>query len=336
MTRRLLVGAVLAACVPGQDELPAPQPTEVVVALPRPCAEQAVAVIHRVLPEAAVRIEAPARSLELARAAGQRVLFGFPEHVLRGLAAEGLLRSGPDAPPEGFTVPWCVPYGIVSAPAVPLADAVDLLELAIGAGGDLRLGLCGPEVDPGFWLGVMARETVGPRGADGGLAMWLALDARAAGSYEPTLAHVLAAVRARALDVAIVPAPVGEAAAAAGGLVFRPLRPADATLGWLGVGLRADGEPAAAAVAAFRALAALPATELELRPADVSPGQPRLGFDAATAALARFDATIRGQGRGIEQLDEWLDVGFGLLFVVFLVFVYFRLRRSEPNGFSQE
>ncbi len=191
-----------------------------------------------------------------------------------------------------------------------------------------RLGLVGPEVDGGMWLAAMQQRLLRGDGEDAGIALWTTLDARAGRLYDDPAAV--------ARDLA-----AGRLAAAIGprrwfhDVVDRhavPLRVAAVPgVAWRGIAVAAGGGERARRLAAdlqeperLRALAAaVGLTVVEPRPVSLQP-------ELARHWWQRFDTQVRGRGRGAEQLADWLDLAFGIGFLVCGWFVWRALRNSPP------
>ena len=58
---------------------------------------------------------------------------------------------------------------------------------------------------------------------------------------------------------------------------------------------------------------------------------PVLPVDAAQLWWQRFEHQVRGRGRGVEQLADWLDIVFGLAFVL-CAWLLWRSMRSESGS----
>jgi hypothetical protein len=192
-----------------------------------------------------------------------------------------------------------------------------------------RLGLVAPEVDGGTWLVAMQQRLARGEGVDSGYALWTTLDARAGSIYESyaTLTRDLAAGR---LGAGIGPRRVFEALLRDATRLQAQVLPGRCARG-LAVAAVA-GERLRRIAAGLqqpdrlRALAAAAGvTVVDDHPAPLDPARAREWWQ-------RFASHVRGRGRGAEQLADWLDVVFGVGFLVCAWFVYRALRRTpEPD-----
>jgi hypothetical protein len=214
--------------------------------------------------------------------------------------------------------------------ALPFADAVVVIAEAgvTAVGGGLgvweavavqprwhdRLGLVAPEVDGGPWLAAMQHRLARGDRDDAGLALWTTLDARA-GRLADAYAAVVADLVAGRLGAAIGPRRVLAPCVTRADEPRRwELLPAGSARRGIAVTV-AGGAPeraiARALAAPDRQQALAVAAALELAPAAAG----TVSVAQAQRWWLRFEAQVRGQGRGVERLAEWLDLLFGIGFL---------------------
>ena len=320
--------------------VPPQPPVEIWCALPEPLAIAAVPALQRLVPSATVRCVAPPLlAHELAPTTGERVLVGVPELLLLDLALAGALARVPGLgerlPPRGrdrqerFALAWRLDYAVAVAGDGIRADELRSWDdLAFAPQLEGRLGLCAPEHDPMPWLDAMAAQLGMGLGQDGGFALWARLDARTGGVYQPDYATMQAALAGGRLSAAVLPKALlhdagtqGAIPAGAGGLQLVSL---------LGVAVSGNGAASPAATAAAASLLQLDDRALGFTPlAATAAAVPPLDAEAAYAWLRHFAEHVRGRGLAAENLAAGLDLVFGVLFAVFLLFVYLRIRREE-------
>jgi hypothetical protein len=194
-----------------------------------------------------------------------------------------------------------------------------------------RLGLVAPEVDGGPWLAAMQHRLERGLGEDAGIALWTTLDARA-GRLQDSYAAMTRTLAVGGLAAAIGPRRLFVDLLARGPARLDVHALPGARL-HLGVAASADAGPRALAIAAelatperARALAAAAGLAVaEPAASGLSPARARSWWQ-------RFETQVRGRGRGVEQLADWLDIVFGLGFLVCAWFVYRALRDSRELG----
>lgn len=236
-------------------------------------------------------------------------------------------------PGEAFVLPFRAEYSVVlhaefQAQAGPFTTWE---ELALAPALHDHLGIVAPEIDGAPWLLAMQNRLLRLEGEPAGLALWTTLDARAgrfAGSYAELMAGVcdgrlLAAVAPRAAFDSTV-------AGSSGRLRIHPLEgPSQARFG-LALAQSADDRTLAVlerllSPASLRAVA-------EAACMAVGPqAGPVLGGAEPLAWWNRFQATVRGHGRRVEKLADWLDLGFGVAFLVLLVLLLRSQHRREAR-----
>ncbi|MCA8965719.1 MAG: hypothetical protein H6838_08710 [Planctomycetes bacterium] len=195
-----------------------------------------------------------------------------------------------------------------------------------------RLALVDPAADGGAWAAMLRAEL--QRGGSRGdvLALWTTLDARAGRLFGGHAAAGEALAAGRVLGWVAPrgyalrwPAPAGRdlvrheiaASRVRLGVLVRPA--ADAA--WRGL-LAGLGDEA------LRDIARAAGVDL------AAPGVPALPADLAADLSAAFDAQVRGRGRGVEDLADWIDLAFAVGSLALLLFVWRRLRRAEPGNVS--
>lgn len=242
-------------------------------------------------------------------------------------------RDAPRDPAASFVLPFEADYAAAVAPEVAAAVGSPVLWEVLALRPELhdRLGLVRPEVDGSPWLLAMRHSLVRRERADGGFALWTTLDARA-GALRSGYGELLADLAAGRLAVAVMPRAALDAAARAhpGRFGVVPLEePARARFG---VAVAAAAPAGAASVAvrllqpeALRAIAgAAGCTVAASGPAPL-PAADGLSF------WARFEANVRGRGRSVEQLADWLDLVLGAAFLLLLWLLLRSQRRREAG-----
>lgn len=344
---RLLAAAV--ALLAGSLR-PASQAVEVLVLVPEQLGAEAEKALREELPRA---LAAEVRRWPLAEASAvapgtSRLLFGATEFQLFRLARDGaLLRDavpGTALPPRGMHPERCyglllaMPYTLAFDPAsLPvLAVPANWTELATMPQLDDRLGLVAPEVDPVPWLAGMTHRLLRGESEAAGFALWLALDARA-GRYAASAGELEVGLDAGRLWAAVLPEALCVRGRELRGLpVFQHRELADGMpMGLLGIAVQGAEPPpllteTIAKLCSESARARI-AARLGMLTVDSVPTASVTAPDwqRAEGWLAHFQSHVAGRGRALAGLDQWLDLAFGVAFVVFLVFVWSRLRRSE-------
>jgi hypothetical protein len=103
------------------------------------------------------------------------------------------------------------------------------------------------------------------------------------------------------------------------------------------LGIAVQGGPVPPELAASIARLCAPATRtrlaarLGMQPVDAVAG-PAPDWQRAEGWLLHFRSDLAGRGRTLHGLDQWLDVAFTIVFALFLLLVWSRLRRSERSG----
>ncbi len=207
---------------------------------------------------------------------------------------------------------------------------------------------------PDLWMTWIGRELRRGEGERRAVAWLTTLDARIA-SYAGSADDVRRALLDGTASFGILPRTVLGFAQDAG--IGHALPTEDIAAAGLGVAwLASEEDPATAAVHAV--LVGQPfnrelAEELQLV------AVPRLGIDRSTPSVAErevldrlhplqldpavrrywlelWEADIRGRGRDLEDLNEFLDMILAILFLCFLFFVYTRIRKSEGRRARSE
>jgi hypothetical protein len=287
------------------------------------------------------------------------LLLGVDAQVVELLDADGLLAGlGIEVPaglrpflldPAGrYLVPWADAYvvardpGFAGAGAAPRAIA-DLVR------GERRgqLALPGPEAAPSLFVDWIREPLRAGESLDLVFATLTALDARVEGRWAGSCAAALDALAAAPAATFAI-APVSLLRARPGPLAFDTLLPFSPLLGHACALTTEAADPAAArqvlaaaldpglAVRLAIAHGILPGVGEDAEGAATVPGFVRELLAAAApvdpardhveAWFARFEAEVRGQGRYSEELGLWLDLAFGLLFLLAVVWIF---RRSQ-------
>lgn len=312
-----------------------PQAAPVVVGVPAVFAEAVRAPLQQLFADS-VTLQ-PVANLGAQAPADVEVFLLFDEWTLARLqASQALAPAGPTAatpvaaqPP--YVLAWtgecAVAVGGEIAAAGLLPDTWN--ELALNPSYRDRFGIVAPEVDGTPWLLAMLdrleRELVDTQGK----ALWRTLDARA-GVLQGSYGDLVTALVEGRLQVAVgLRGPLEEAAGRSSGRVRLAALKGDHA-GRFGIGLSAKA-PANGAEVVRRLLLPenqqLVASAVGLRILQV----PHSPLDATQASQwwSAFEASVRGRGRKVEQLADWLDLGFGAAFLVILWFLLRSQRRRE-------
>lgn len=262
------------------------------------------------------------------------------EWALARLAGRGALQL---PPARGAQWPWpkdaaarCVlPFVAIYGLAVPVAQPErpprTWEELALDPAGHDRLQLPAPEVDGAPWLLAMQQGLSQGGGAARGVATWTTIDARVgrlASSYAALLASLAAGPEVSA---------VGPWALLERELERRPgqhrLQPmAEPHLARFGLGLQAGAsEPVQAVFARLLEPATLQALGTAVGMEVSARGPEALDGATALAFWERFQAVVRGRGRSVESLSDWLDLVFGIVFLGLLALLLRSQRRREAH-----
>ena len=318
----------------------APQGVVVLVAFPPPL-QQAVreelelrlAGKAEVLPLTAARREQP----------GTSILVGLDVWQSYQLASLGLLQTLPIDDPAIVSEPlrrwsllWSLRYVAVYRTEVfggyPLETWEDL---ALSHEAMDRLGLLPPERDAAPWLAGMEESIAAGGGEKGGYALWTTLDARA-GRYSLSYDGIAEDLIAGSLAVAVVPRPLAEAWQ----LEWREPRVSLTDLregtpvARLGLAVTgAISEPMRDVLALLHS-SALRQAVAQRAGASVleSDGRPTATLDGqrVTQWFAHFERSIRGQGRGFEDVADMIDLVSTLVFVlIVLAVVYYQGRNKK-------
>lgn len=311
-----------------------PQTTPVVVGVPVVFAE-AVRVPLQQLFADGVTLR-PLANLGVEAPADVGVFLLLDEWTLARLqASQALTPVGPSeaaaVAAQPYALAWtgecAVAVGGEIAAAGLLPDTWN--ELALNPSYRDRLGIVAPEVDGTPWLLAMLdrleRELVDTQGK----ALWRTLDARA-GVLQGSYGDLVTALVEGRLQVAVgLRGPLEEAAGRSSGRVRLAALKGDHA-GRFGIGLSAKA-PAEGAEVVRRLL--LPENrQLVASAAGLAILQvPHSPLDATQASQwwTAFEATVRGRGRKVEQLADWLDLGFGAAFLGILWFLLRSQRRRE-------
>ncbi|MBL8749376.1 MAG: hypothetical protein JNK78_09450 [Planctomycetes bacterium] len=258
------------------------------------------------------------------------VLLLQDEWTLARLAAADRL-----APLDGealsFVVPFTVPVVLACADSGFVVGGADIAwdELALRPELHDRLGLAAPEVDGGPWLCAF-REALRRGGSeDHGIAIWTTLDARA-GRLVTSVDEVLEGLRGGSFAAAVGPANWFTGPSAQGRASLRTIPVRCGVQAAYGSGLLAGAPPAARGV--FRRLDADTARRSLAAAAGFAVADGAAGAIDPGNAVAwwrRFDAEVRGRGRSVERIADWLDAVFAVLFLV-VAFVAWRTLRRAP------
>jgi hypothetical protein len=263
------------------------------------------------------------------------------EWMLARLQARGVLGDTPGGLPTGGSAPGPATGSFVLSCTgecvIALGDEVDAAgvlpdtwdELALNPGLRDRFGIVAPEVDGTPWLLAMSERLARQEGDTVGKALWRTLDARS-GNLWPSYAELGAAALDGRVQVAVgLRGPLAQAAERSNGRVrIAPLK--GGHLGRFGVGVAANAS--ANTLGVVRQLLQ-PETMRSLADA-VGLGVLQVSRSPLDAAVAQawwqgFETTVRGRGRSVEQLADWLDLGFGALLLVILWFLWRSHRRRE-------
>lgn len=288
------------------------------VAVPAVFAVRALPVLRQVFGHDVVVAATAAITME--PPPGAHVLFGWDEWTFARLAAV-----------VDHELAFEVRHGTAVLTAVCPTGIEELTweDLALRSDFHDRLGIVAPEVDGSVWL--LARQHALGRGRDdAAIALWTTLDARAN--------HLLRGydVLERGLEDGSLAVGIGPlaflepmVASAAGRL--RLVRLGDgAAVARLGIGIVTNGGAVASAAAdRLRVPANRQALADALGLALARPGPASIGLDEARGLWMRFEQDVRGRGRGAERIADWLDLTFGVLFVV-CAFVLWRVLRRDP------
>ena len=296
-----------------------------VVSVPGVFAERVEAVVQRLVAGAVVA-ESPDVRHEPPQ--GADVLLLHDEWALARLAAAGALSIRADTG-IAYELPWSCEYVVAAAgDAVPADRDAQWEELALAPSLHDRLAIVAPEVDGAPWSLALAHRTAVSGTEDDGIALWTTLDARAGrllAGYDE-LRTGLADARFAA---GVGPLPLlAEVAKESNGRV-RLVRLRGNGRAAFGIALVAGaGESARAAVARLTEADAI--DELAracgmLR----SQLEPSIDPTRADAQWRRFERDVRGRGRGVEQLADWLDLAFVVAFVAAALVLWRFLRTSS-------
>lgn len=276
---------------------------------------------------------------ELPSRPGPCVLLDVPLAILQRLAAQGRLApwrqvAGDWRPAtthfalhrrSDYVVAW-------RADAVPAVAPTTWEGLALQPELRGRLGLCPPSVDPMPWIDAMLEAYRGGRGEDYGIALWTTLDARLAA---PLSSHdaLHEALRSGQLAAAVLPRDLVQADATLRLTSFEHGGP-DLLVGDAVYGAGAD-ELMFVAVAALRQRPALVAS-----PAASGSGRPDLRHWPLPAPsdrwLLRHGQEVLGRGASVEAVADWLDLVFGLLFLLVLFLIWRHLRKHDVDDANTE
>jgi hypothetical protein len=329
----------VACCLWCLLPLPAQAPSPVVVGVPAAVAPAVQPVLASAF-GAEVRLE-PIAAASASAVPGVDVYLLVDEWMLARGAGVGLYRPLPEgavnlpaAPVDRerrFVLPFAADYAVGIAAEVrgPIGSPVVWEALALRPELHDRLGLVLPEVDGSPWLLAMRHRLEAGDGSAAGFALWTTLDARA-GVLRAGYADLLRDLAAGRLAAAVAPREVLAATAATqpGRLSVEPL--AGPSRARFGLAIAAAGSPEALAVAAkllqpasLRALATAAGLELAAATPDPLPAADGLAF------WLRYEANVRGRGRGVERLAEWLDLGLLAAFLLALWLLLRSQRRRE-------
>ncbi len=338
MRRTACLGLLL--CATGLPALPA-QTGALVVGVPAVFAEAARPLLQgwfgdelAVLPLLAVGTEPPP---------GVSIFLLCDEWLLARLQQRGALSEWPverlggaDARPmagEAFVLPFRAEYSVVLHADFQAQEATFTTweELAITPALHDHLGIVGPEIDGSPWLLAMQNRLLRLEGEPAGMALWTTIDARA-GRFAGSYAELMTGLADGSLLAAVVPRAVFEPAVAGrdGFLRVRPL--AEPNHARFGLALAKAADPRAVAMVeqllsatSLRALAAAAAMVTEVQ------SGPALGGADSLAFWQRFESAVRGRGRRVEAVADWLDLVFGAAFLVLLVLLLRSQRRREAG-----
>ncbi|MBK8097035.1 MAG: hypothetical protein IPK26_08010 [Planctomycetes bacterium] len=321
----------------------AQQPAPVLIAFPEPLATAAVPVVQRLLGEVAAVLAVD--PVSLATRTEPAVIVGVAELTLQRLQQADRLRPvqlAAELPPRcrgpggAFVLPFAVRYVLVHRPALLATPAVPATWDALALEPLLhdRLGLCDPSIDPAPWLAAMAQRVRDGDGERAGQALWTTLDARA-GSYPRSHQAALAGVAEGRLLAALLPRAVLRSGAGATPAVeLAEAELADGVFALAGIAVLGDASPAAAERLATPAAVTELTRALGLEPVAPlldRPSLARVDLARAESWLQLFETSVRSRGRSAESVADWLDVVFGLVFLIFVVFAWLWLRRNERH-----
>ena len=262
------------------------------------------------------------------------------EWALARLAGRGALQL---PPARGAQWPWpkdaaarsVLPFVATYGLAVPLAQPEQpprtWEELALDPAGRDRLQLPAPEVDGAPWLLAMQQGLAQGAGVARGVATWTTLDARV-GQLASSYDAVLTALVAGSEGWAVGPWPLLERAIERHPGSHRLVAMAEPRLARFGLGLQAGaGEPALAVFAHLLEPATLQALGTAVDMQVSAQGPEALDGTTALAFWERFQAVVRGRGRTVESLSDWLDLVFGVVFLGLLALLLRSQRRREAH-----
>ena len=337
-----LVGFLGTLCAwPRQTPAQAALPTPVVVSVAAAGSERVIAFLSAQF-GADITVEAVA-SIGATPPAGPRVFLLWDEWTLARLAGAGALRSLQQeqvevgAPPmdraQPFVLPFAREYAVAVTVDVPRGAGPGRTwdELALDMAFHDRLGIVVPEVDGSPWLLAMRHRLERGEPSRAGIALWTTLDARA-GRLASTYASMIEDLVGGRLAACVGPRDqLGVAVdRSAGRLRLEPLDGPQRVR--FGIAVTADASPRAVDLAR-RLLESARIRDLAAAAGMVAvdAGPEALAAEVACAWWERFEHDVRGRGRSTERLAEWLDLVFGVLFLVCLWFVWRTLRNAEPE-----
>ncbi len=236
-----------------------------------------------------------------------------------------LMRSAATAPREGqLFLPFSVDHVLVAAASFGPRRTWTWQELALNPELHDRLGLVDPAGDGGPWAAMLRGELQRGGSQADVLALWTTFDARAGRLYADQLAAHDAFV-AGSVTAWVAPRGLALGTAIGGRDVQR--HPIEASSVRLGVTLRPGADPAwpglldALGQEALQDIARAAGVDL------AAPGVPALPADVAADLFTAFGTQVRGRGRNVEDLADWIDLVFVIASLGLLLLVWRKLQR---------
>jgi len=240
----------------------------------------------------------------------------------KGIAADGTFAIAFVEPSELVWAETATDFG---------AGPVRVEDLLWERAFDQQVVLVEPAGFPELWLGWRVALTMA-YGSQKAKAWLVRLDGRVA-RYEPSVEDAVGALMARPGSVSLLPRT---ALAGVAGLVRRVPEDGapDRTLGFA---LRVGAPPRAALLLqrllrreSLARLAA--AAEISLAGSELFADGAAVDSTAAGGMAQWWQQEVRGRGAELESLDGWIDTVLGIAFVLVMLVVFVRLRRSEAES----
>jgi hypothetical protein len=318
--------AVLAAVGVAPLWAQQPPPPACTVSVPAVFAEKVSPVVQRLVE--GVIVEASAKVVSAPPPAAQVLLLHDEWTLARLAASRSLAESGSRV---AYVLSWSCEYGVaVASGVVPTERDPEWEELALAPSLHDRLAIVAPEVDGAPWSLAMRHRTAAGGSEDDGVALWTTLDARAGrllGGYETLRAGLADGTYAAGLG----PVPwLGHVVQDAGGRL-RLARLRGSPRAVFGTALVAGADERSRTVVARLSE---PAVVEELARAcgmAAAPAVPATDPRRAIERWQRFERDVRGRGRDIERVADWLDLAFVVAFIACALLLWRFLRDSPPG-----